>query len=278
MTLSTSVKQNLWTLRRFGLSPGKLLTRTLRSKRSDPRIFCVSVPKSGTHLLERALCWHPRLYRKLLPTVNSDNIHKWGSLDDLFDSLRPGQVLTTHLHYQDEYHTAIQNSGVSSIFMIRDPRDLVVSKSFGIAVRKDHPAYRAINALDDIKERMRFVIDGDQASGLMSIREQLVKFSGWFDKTDCTIRFEDTIGHMGGGEKTAQLDTLRAIYTAIGLDMPDEWLAELCENIFSSASPTFRKGTVSQWKKHFDEDIKEHFKRSAGDVLVQYGYEESDEW
>jgi hypothetical protein len=254
------------------------MSRTLRPKRGAPRIFCVSVPKSGTHLLERALCWHPRLYRKLLPTINSDNIHKWGSLDDLFASLHPGQVLITHLHYQEEYYQAIRKSGAASIFVIRDPRDLVVSKAFGIAKRKNHPSYRAINALVDLKDRMRFVIDGDEASGLMSIKEQLTKFSGWFDKTDCTIRFEDTIGHMGGGEQKTQLDTLRTIYQTIGLAMPDEWLTGLSENIFSSASPTFRKGTVSQWKKHFDEDTKEHFKRSAGDVLIRYGYEESEEW
>jgi len=59
MRLAEAAARHAWTFRRFGLSPRKLVARI--GNRTEPPILCVSLPKAGTHLLERALCLHPRL-------------------------------------------------------------------------------------------------------------------------------------------------------------------------------------------------------------------------
>ena len=46
-----SVGRRWWTLERFGFTPAKLARRAAPGK--GPKVFCVSVPKAGTHLLER---------------------------------------------------------------------------------------------------------------------------------------------------------------------------------------------------------------------------------
>src|SRR5262249_47770326 len=93
------VSRQRWTLERFGLSPGKLPRRI--ADPGAPRVFCVSIPKSGTHLLERALCLHPALYRKFVPTVSGENIGKWNGLEGLVGRIRPGQVVVSHLRHSD---------------------------------------------------------------------------------------------------------------------------------------------------------------------------------
>src|SRR5207237_5238920 len=105
MGLTDSVPLDRWTLRRFGLTPGKLVRRA--SDRDAPRVFCVSIPKAGTHLLERALCLHPRLYRKLLPTVADDNIGRWCGFDNLLRRIRPGEVVASHLRFAPAYPAAL---------------------------------------------------------------------------------------------------------------------------------------------------------------------------
>src|SRR3954468_24326538 len=94
------VKRNWWTLQRFGLSPTKAPRRVLN--RTEPRVFVDSVPKSGTHLLERALCLHPRLYRALVPTLHEANMRDRGGFEAIVGRLRPGQILVAHLDYQPE--------------------------------------------------------------------------------------------------------------------------------------------------------------------------------
>jgi len=42
-----------WDLERFGLTPGKLVAHVIN--RTEPRVVVISVPKAGTHLVERIL-------------------------------------------------------------------------------------------------------------------------------------------------------------------------------------------------------------------------------
>src|SRR2546427_9566314 len=124
MSLIDSVPLDRWTFERFGLTPGKLARRVADT--GAPRVFCISIPKAGTHLLERALCLHPRLYRKLLPTFNDNNIRRWGGLGTVLAKLRPGQILISHLHFRPEYRSLLHAGGIRCIFLIRDPRDIIV--------------------------------------------------------------------------------------------------------------------------------------------------------
>ncbi|GAH00802.1 unnamed protein product [marine sediment metagenome] len=50
--------------------------------------MCVSLPKSGTHLLERALCLHPNVYRKFIGTLEDRRLRDKRKLYKMLASLK----------------------------------------------------------------------------------------------------------------------------------------------------------------------------------------------
>ena len=265
-----SLARGMWALQRFGLSPEKLPARVLN--RSQPKVLCVSIPKSGTHLIERALCLHPRLYRRVLPTVKSANLHRWGDLDRLLAPLRPGQVVMAHLPYEPDYPKITATRGISPIFVIRDPRDVVVSEAHYLAANRSHRLHALFSGQATLKDMVLLNVRGNQEHGVFSIGEKLGRYRGWLDSGALVVRFEDLIGEAGGGDDAAQLATLRAIFEHIGLPPDDGFLARLGPRLFSRRSPTFRKGAIGAWRESFDQEVLEAFEESAGPYLEPYGY------
>ncbi len=275
MTALVSLKESLprsrWTLQRFGLSPGKLRYRV--ADPGAPKVFCVSLPKAGTHLLERALCLHPRLYRKLLPTVSDENIGRWSDLDGLAGRLRPGQVVASHLRFRPEHPDVLERRGVKGIFLIRDPHDVVVSQAHYVASRTDHRAHELFADLD-LKERIRTAIIGDPSHRLASIGERLDYFAGWLEGL-LVVRFEDLVGEAGGGGAEVQRVAVEAIYRHLGMPVDERLLRSICVNLYSADSPTFRRGAIGGWKRSFDDELISLFDEVVGDRSLPYGYSTS---
>jgi hypothetical protein len=259
-----------WNLQRFGLTPQKVVARI--TNRNESKIICVTLPKAGTHLLERALCLHPRLYRKIIPTLDERNIQRWDGLEALLARLRPGQILVSHLPFSPEYAEVIRGHDIKCLFLIRDPRDVVVSQVFYLTAQRLHRHHHLFAALSNLKERLNIAIVGNEAEELLSIRQRLTRCEGWLQACDYVVRFEDLIGPMGGGGLEAQRKTLSTIYRAVGLEPSNELLGTLVERVFSTASPTFRKGGMGQWRRHFDGELLHLFNTTVGDLLGRYGY------
>lgn len=270
MSSSSWINRNLWTLRRFGLTPSSLFRRL--GNKLEPRILCVSIPKAGTHLLERALCLHPRLYRKLLPTINDVNIRRWHGLAPLLAGLKPGQIICSHLTYSKEYETVLKDFGIRCIFLIRDPRDIVVSQAFYIAKNEQHRLHEVFAPQPDLKSRIKLAIQGYEPGRLPSIAQRLKDYSGWLDSGAIVIRFEDLIGPHGKGSESQQVDTLRSIYNYLGLNVDYQWIESLAGKLFSDSSPTFRQGASGQWEKLFDGEINLLFQSKTAKWMKLYGY------
>ena len=72
--------RQLWTAQRFGLTPRKLAGRAARA--GVPRVLVVSLPKAGTHLVERAV-WGMlpkgplgrQIYKKLKVYAGAEHPH-----------------------------------------------------------------------------------------------------------------------------------------------------------------------------------------------------------
>ena len=264
-----SLRHTGWTLERFGFSPAKLKYRVADA--GAPKVLCVSIPKAGTHLLERALCLHPKLYRKLIPTVSEENIGRWKGFDGLLAPVRPGQVLASHLRFRPEYPAILDSRQVRGIFLIRDPHDIVVSQVHYVSKRSDHRAHDLFAGLPDMKARLRVAIEGDAARRLPSIGERLDFFAGWLD-TCLVVRFEDLVGPGGGGEPAAQSATVESIYEHLGMQVDPATRGSICDQLFSKDSPTFRQGSVSGWKGVFDGELEALFDEVVGDRSLPYGY------
>jgi hypothetical protein len=238
-------------------------------------VFCVSLPKAGTHLLERALCLHPRLYRKLWPTVSDENIARWSGLDGLLGRLRPGQVVASHLRYRPEYPDILERRGARGIFLVRDPHDIVVSQAHYVATRTDHRAHELFADLPDLKDRIRAAITGDPAHRLASIGERLDFFAGWLDDL-LVVRFEDLVGEAGGGDAAAQRTAVESIYRHLDISVDSSMIGSICGNLYSPESPTFRRGAIGGWKRSFDDGLTSLFEEVVGNRGLPYGYSTSD--
>jgi len=268
---SVRVPLNLWTLERFGLTPSGLRRRVVNP--GGPRVLCVSVPKSGTHLLERALCLHPQIYRKLVPTVTLPDLRKRGGMDRLLGRVRPGQVLMTHLRFDPEYPDVIERHGVAPVFLIRDPRDVIVSQVRYAVGREDHWAHDLFAERGEFQEQLRLAITGDRERGLRSLGERLAVYEGWLDAAALVVRFEDLVGPEGGGDRRRQIEIVTDLFRAIGADSDDELVQTTCSELFSPKSPTFRKGTIGQWREVLDDELTALVRDLAGPGIERFGYE-----
>jgi hypothetical protein len=262
----------LWNLARFGLTPPKLAARA--TNRTQPKVLCVSLPKAGTHLLERALCLHPKLYRKILPTLHDQNIGRWGGLIEVLQSLSAGQVLVSHLHYRPEYRAALTKAGVRCVFLVRDPRDLVVSQAHYVAAQRGHHLHAVYAAQPDVRARLRLAIAGDAAHHVTSIGQRLLDFAGWLQDSDFVVCYEDLVG--GEGRSGRQQETIRSLYESLGFPQSESFLRLLQERLRSRVSPTFRRGTTGEWRDHFDEETEALFRLTTAHVIERYGYSLTD--
>jgi hypothetical protein len=264
-----SVPWDAWTLRRFGLTPDKLRYR-LRNV-GMPKVLCVSLPKSGTHLVERALCLHPRLYRSLRPTV-APGMRTWDGLDEALRRLRPGALLVAHLPHDASYGRILARRGARAICTIRDPRDVVLSQVHFIMGRRFHPHHARFAELRTLSQRLELAIRGDEGATIPSIRERLERYAGWLDGSSHVVRFEDLVGPKGGGDLDVQRRSVSDLYVYLGIDVSPDHVERVCGNLFSTSSPTFRRGAIGQWRERFPPHIKELFVVEAGPVMDRYGY------
>lgn len=268
------VTRRWWNVTRFGLSPAKLVRRV--TNRSEPRILCITIPKSGTHLLERVLCLHPHLYRKVVGTLGEPRLRRRGGFGAMLDTLRPGQIAVGHLAFRPERVRAIEERNVRCIFLVRDPRDMVVSRAFYVIKDPKHRLREHFRREPDPAKRVRSAIAGD--GSWRSIDRILREFEGWLDAGALVVRFEDLVGPAGGGDARRQEETLRRIFAHVGVPTSDAELARIQRLAFSERSPTFRRGSIGDWRRYFDDATKELFSESVGDLLTRYPYRLEADW
>jgi hypothetical protein len=260
-----------WSLDRFGLTPSKVARRLAPGH--GPRVFCISVPKAGTHLLERALCLHPRLSRKLMPTIRSNNIGRFGGLEGVVARLRPGQVVMSHLHFDPTARDVLRAAAIPSIFLIRNPKDMLVSEAFYLASGDTkHRLHPMIAEQASVKDRIMLLLRGDPAHGVVGTGKKLQRYAGWLDSGALVVRFEDLVGSPGGGDDAIKASTLQAIFEHLGLPADDATVDRIAGELFSSKSPTFHRGAIGQWRKYFDPEVLSEFERNAGAAAALYGY------
>lgn len=264
----TTMSRVSWDFRRFGITPHGLAGRVLPSDR--PEIFCNSVQKSGTHLVERALCLNPTVFRRLLPTLLGVNLERWGGFDQVLARQRPGELLVGHLEFSEERAAALETSGAKSLFVIRDPRDIVISMSRWAAMNPAHNLHGLMNAQPTERDRIEVLIEGEgpRVPGIATVLES---FEGWLDRAPLVLRFEELTGER-------QLETLRELFSFGGLPTDERWVGEVAGQLVSPASLTFRRGASGGWRDAFDSRLRALFKQHAGELLIRYGYETDLDW
>ena len=141
-----------------------------------PKVFANAIPKSGTHLLERALCLHPQISRVFRKKLFSANIAAHGGWEKNIARIARGRMLLVHADYDSATHSALCTHDVRTILMVRDPRAIVLSQARYILGNARHEFHRHVRGAISIT-RSTFAFTSPSAGGGMTFIETCCRYS-----------------------------------------------------------------------------------------------------
>lgn len=254
-----------------------------------PILFANSFPKSGTHLLTQVLKGFSRLGPVVdsgLPAVTSFDGYTGRPYTELeiqrdLERLLPGDIAYGHIHAFPEAVAFLCHAGTCTYFILRDPRDVVVSHVYYVTeIKPDHVHHNYYTEqLNDFDERLQTSIQGipDPEIPFPDIRARFEPYMGWLDRPEVlTLHFEDFVNDREGSiEQVYNHAVERGFLTTFE---KGEAIKLLAQGIDPQRSPTFRSGKVGGWKTAFNPENKDLFKEIAGDLLIRLGYEKNLDW
>ena len=269
------------------------------------KVFANSVQKSGTHLLLRSLELlgiprYPRwrldpewtrersVGRRLImrppglgepvPIGQGVSVSSWW-VARLLRRMPASSALLGHVAWSPELRDRLTRSGVRTVCIVRDPRDVVVSYAhFIMKIGKEkitrRPEHKALVALPSHRARLRIMIEGNE--GTASVPDRFGAFHGWLREPDSlTVRFEDLVGAAGGGNDAAQRREVARLAEHLGERRSAEEIDAVCGALWGGTA-TFRKGEIGQWREEFDDELRDLARRRMGDIVAQLGYAPDD--
>jgi len=228
-----------------------------------PSVFVGTVPKSGTHLLFKALTL-------ITGTQWQFHMSKWEG----------HPVVACHLNRRDRADMFASDKW-RSIVLYRDPRDAIISQLHYIIDRNYHwlhtfdlKGLQRFKALPQ-EQQISFLINLSNGRDINWFSREALK---WRDAPRIlSICFEDLIGSKGGGDDAQQRVALEQIGSWLGYNMSEKQLTHVADNLFGD-SKTFRSGQIGNWQNYFTEAHKVLFKQKMGDLLIDLGYEKDYNW
>jgi hypothetical protein len=270
---------------------GRRMVANLRwgsvSLRSTPAVLGNAMPKSGSHLINQVLQGLTHVgpfvnsgFPPVNRTENNDKLPDEAILQNIYH-MRPGDIGYGYINANEPFLTALTAPGRATIFVYRDPRDMIISHIFyATQMHEDHWMHQYYTErLHTMEERINAAIEGVQQAGseLTPVRRRYEGYLGWLNQLAVlSLRFEDLILER---ESTLirLLDYLEQRGYQPRVDR-SQAVTALQQTIVPKKSGTFRKGKPGNWQEYFTEANKTLFKEKAGDLLIQLGYEKTSDW
>jgi hypothetical protein len=247
-------------------------------------VICNSVPKAGTYLLVellKALGGHVDIGYHCY-TSSISKVHRDGSFDSerkipaplWSSSLNPGYLCAAHVEYDALYERQLLScKHHKMLFIIRDPRDLVVSWVDFVYNSSSYAKMRKWN--EELRERGKLSYPDDASQITSTIRSLpssgIAKYLSWIDSPAClTVRFEDLYAELVG-KTTNDFPVLSGIcdYLEISRRCPKDLIGVVGSGLTESG----RGKKVGIYKdrmspKHSAMLLDEDFQR----LVVEFGY------
>lgn len=281
-----------------------------------PACLINSLPKSGTHLLKKAVGLLPGMHpvdfhlgpERFNPTTHggaggwpgeySPTMIPLGvgrprlvPRDEVYRALKqhvtPGSYATAHVPFSPGLALLLKELKISMVTIIRDPRDVAVSHAMYItSLPSDNPMvggslyvyYQSLSEEERLMTSIVGVRKEPDGPVLQGIRDRLESVLRWGSQPfNYTTTFERLVGPHGGGSREQQVHEIRAICRHLGIDYSDREIEAVADQLFGGTG-TFRRGVIGGWKAHFTEEHTQVCKKLIGRLLIDLGYEQDDNW
>jgi hypothetical protein len=185
------------------------------------------------------------------------------------------------------YENIPKDREYKSFYVVRDPRDLVVSYYF--SKKYSHPIMgglgkirNRLNDLDDIGKGLIYIIDLLNNDGTFDAVRSWSKHRDNSDEITLILKYENIT------DKSRLF--YKRLFSYLDINIPEE-LISYFENRYSFENLSFgrkkgeedvcshyRKGIHGDWKNYFTEEVKMYFKNVTRGLLEDWGYEENTNW
>ncbi|PWH16910.1 MAG: hypothetical protein DDG59_08710 [Anaerolineae bacterium] len=283
LSIKVLLKHLRWRLRRWqaGLRWG------FDYQASLPAVLGNAMPKSGSHLIIQVLQGLTRLgpfVNPGFPPVNRAEDNR--KLDDAetlrnLKRLRSGDIAYGYVQAREPFLSLLTQPQYATIFVYRDPRDMLVSHVFyATQIHRSHGMHAYYTQrLENMEQRLNAAIYGvdDPEARLTGVRQKYLDYLGWLETPGVLcLRFEELILNR----RAALLRILDYLHER-GFEQrveQEQALIVLEQAIVPKRSGTFRKAQPGNWREYFSEANKAAFKAVAGDLLIRLGYEKDHNW
>ena len=74
-----------------------------------------------------------------------------------------------------------------------------------------------------------------------------------------------------------QLKVIKEIAAYLNLKKTNDEIKWVCDNLFGGTT-TFQEGQIETWKEYLNSEHVKEFKKYAGQLLIDLGYEKDFDW
>lgn len=254
------MKKSLYTILIIVFSQTKTITY--------PPLILISIPKCGTHLMGKLL------------GILTDQTHRTPGINVITGSEqvveatlklhKQGKFSHIHFNFSPKGIRLYKEFGIKPFFIYRDPRDQIIA--WILSENRDSRL--------SIEDRIFDAINPDKEYfwGYYGINNLYTNITPWATAPSvCAVKFEDLVGPAGGGSTEKQYAAIQRAAQHLGITPSSAVIALIATELFGK-STTFREGKIGAWKQHFTQEHKDFFKKHAGQILIDLGYETDFNW
>lgn len=235
-----------------------------------PKILLMGVPECGLNMLYDTILELPNLSPGIW-------LNQWA--EDVYANLatlQPGEVRAGYVYYNGELRRYLDDKRIRRVFIVRDPRDMIISYLNFILSTETHIHHPYFTKhLKSTEERLMKLIAGFtetreisrqyglESIGYGNVNYHYIRYLRWMkDPNCCVVRYEN-------------LNRDDAVFR--------KEIERIAAYLWDSAPsqleiPAMRRIAAEHWRELFTPEISSLFKEVSGELLIHLGYENDMQW